>query len=267
MKDYTHVFAMMPVEAFMDHRLSLIQLRILGALYTWRDKNTNVAQVYRFQIADRCGYSDRTISEHTTKLQALGWLKKIGEGGRGVQSKYQVTVPELGTVSDSKTVPEVGTVPDPALKRFPIRRKNGSRTENTLQNNYRLSTDLEGATAPPPKKQKRKQQLPEGFSPTQKHQELATSLGVDLSQEFEQFKDYHGAKGTTMLNWDLAFNTWLRRANKFQRGNSNAASKQFHNESAFERGKRKRAEIERALDQESEPRLGQDAGNVRLNVG
>lgn len=152
MKAYTHVFAMMPVEAFLDHRLSLIQLRILGAIFTWRDKNTNVAKVYRHQIRERCGYSDRTISENTSKLQKNGWLEKLGDGGRGLQTTYRVTVPELGTV------PEPGTVPGPAHKRFPDRRKNGSRTGNTLQNNYRTTTeegsartDAEVSPGEPPK--------------------------------------------------------------------------------------------------------------------
>jgi hypothetical protein len=59
--------------------------------------------------------------------------------------------------------------------------------------------------------------LPEDFEPKQSHYDLADSLTVILFDELPQFCDYHVAKGSTMTNWDLALNTWLRNAKKFRK--------------------------------------------------
>lgn len=61
-------------------------------------------------------------------------------------------------------------------------------------------------------------QLPKDFAPTAYHHNLAAELGVDFSSEFTQFKDFHGSKGSTFKDWNLALNTWLRNAKKFNRG-------------------------------------------------
>lgn len=65
---------------------------------------------------------------------------------------------------------------------------------------------------------KRATQLPDDWQPNERHRELATSLGVDLDRERQQFEDHHAAKGSTFKDWDRAFNTWLRNAQEFGRG-------------------------------------------------
>lgn len=58
-------------------------------------------------------------------------------------------------------------------------------------------------------------QIPESFSPSEYHQRIARELQVDLTAEFTQFKDHHGARGSTFKDWNLALNTWLRNAKRF----------------------------------------------------
>lgn len=58
--------------------------------------------------------------------------------------------------------------------------------------------------------------LPSSWSPSDNHQSLASSLGVDLSVEAAQFADFHQAKGSKFKDWDAAFRTWLRNAKKYQ---------------------------------------------------
>lgn len=58
---------------------------------------------------------------------------------------------------------------------------------------------------------KRAHQLPEDFEPNATNRRIAEERGLDLRSVFEQFADHHRAKGTTMKDWHLAFNTWLRR--------------------------------------------------------
>lgn len=62
---------------------------------------------------------------------------------------------------------------------------------------------------------KRKKKLPQDFKPNEKHQALATQLQINLDQELEQFIDHHRARGTTMIDWNAALNTWIRNATKY----------------------------------------------------
>jgi Helix-turn-helix domain len=106
------IITIMPISVLLDHRLTLIQTRVLAAIFSFRNKETGMASIKRETIAIRCGYSNRTISEATTQLERLGWLVKSGKGGFSKASEFRVTVPDLGTVLESETVPDVGTVPD-----------------------------------------------------------------------------------------------------------------------------------------------------------
>lgn len=105
--DEKFIFA--PVDVIKDHRLSLMQLRVLLALFSFRSKNTDVVFPKRSKLAQRCGYSEKIISRTTTQLVNLGWIEKIGNGGRSAPCKYKITVPDFDeTVTDSvpKTVTE-----------------------------------------------------------------------------------------------------------------------------------------------------------------
>lgn len=115
------IITIMPIAVLLDHRLTLIQTRVLGAIFSFRNKDTGVASIKRETIAIRCGYSNRTISEATTQLERLGWLVKNGKGGFSKASEFRVTVPDLGTVPEAGTVPgsPSTTVPDPASKTVP----------------------------------------------------------------------------------------------------------------------------------------------------
>lgn len=42
---------------------------------------------------------------------------------------------------------------------------------------------------------------------------------MNLDAAFAKFMDHHGSKGSTYKNWDLAFNSWLRKEQEFTRGN------------------------------------------------
>lgn len=61
--------------------------------------------------------------------------------------------------------------------------------------------------------------LPADFRPSEKHQALATSEGVDLRGEWVKFCDHHRAKGSTFKDWSAALNNWIRRAAEYGGGN------------------------------------------------
>ena len=62
---------------------------------------------------------------------------------------------------------------------------------------------------------KRARQLPPDFTPDDTHRAKAQELGVNLVTEFEAFKDYNRARGTTFKDWSAGLMTWIRNAAKF----------------------------------------------------
>ena len=89
-------------------------MRVLIALYTFRNKSTETAQPTREAISERTGMAQHKISKATSDLERLGWITKVGNGGRSMATTYRVHVPETltnsGTVYEAETVPEQDTV-------------------------------------------------------------------------------------------------------------------------------------------------------------
>lgn len=98
------IFSIVPIEVWADKRLTLEQMRVLGALLSFRAKNTDTVWPKREQIAERCGMHITNISTATTALCNLGWLVKDGSGGNGRATRYKITVPDLETVAEQATV-------------------------------------------------------------------------------------------------------------------------------------------------------------------
>jgi hypothetical protein len=102
------IFSIVPIEVWLDKRLTLEQVRVLGALLSFRGKNTNTVWPKREVLATRCAMPVAKISEATSSLVRLGWLEKNGRGGFSKPTSYTLTVPESVTVPQSGTVPPSG---------------------------------------------------------------------------------------------------------------------------------------------------------------
>lgn len=128
-------FGIVPVEVAMDARLTLQQMRVLVALYTFRNRNTEMAHPTREEIRERTGMALSKISTATTDLERLGWLTKAGNGGRSQATRYRVHVPE--TITESGTVTESETVTESALNPSRIGNEtvpdSGRGKEQTIQ--------------------------------------------------------------------------------------------------------------------------------------
>lgn len=99
-----HIISIVPIEVCLDHRLTLTQIRVLVALFSFRNKDTGVAKVKRSTLSERCGYPETRISTTTSELVSLGWIEKEGKGGFSQPSSYRVTTPDLATITESVTV-------------------------------------------------------------------------------------------------------------------------------------------------------------------
>ena len=113
-------FIITPREIIEDTRLTMWHIKVLLALYSFRNKNTDLVYPSRESITKRCGIRPSNISKTTSELVDLGWLEKTGKGG--TSTTYKVTVPDSSTVPDfsTPTVPESSTHKN-TIKENPIK--------------------------------------------------------------------------------------------------------------------------------------------------
>ena len=103
------IFAITPIEVIQDQRLTKRQIKVLIALLSFRGKNTNTVWPSREKLSQRCNLPVTRISQTTSELVDLGWLTKDGKGGFSKSTRYQITVPNLVTVTKSVTVTKTVT--------------------------------------------------------------------------------------------------------------------------------------------------------------
>jgi hypothetical protein len=99
-------FSILPIEVLKDTRLTLRDLRVLIALYGFKDR-FGCCWPSRGLLAVLTGLPLPRISSVTTRLVALGWVRKEGSGGRSRSCRYWLRVPE--TVTELVTVTEAVT--------------------------------------------------------------------------------------------------------------------------------------------------------------
>ena len=82
-----------PNEVWADGRLTLWHLKVLGALYSFKGRGHEVWPT-REKIAQRCGgMHPANVGKATADLVKMGWVSKVGGGGRGAPVHYILHVP------------------------------------------------------------------------------------------------------------------------------------------------------------------------------
>lgn len=134
-------FSVVPIEAFTDKRLTLEQLRVLGVLYSFKNKESNTVFPSRDAIAERCGMHKANISMATSGLEKLGWVSKEGKGGHSRATRYTLHIPETvaqsATVAGQTTVAQsaTGGVADQAT-RLPVAESATRKEQSSEQTTY-----------------------------------------------------------------------------------------------------------------------------------
>ncbi|HGT3177544.1 TPA: helix-turn-helix domain-containing protein [Klebsiella variicola] len=54
--------------------------------------------------------------------------------------------------------------------------------------------------------------FPPAFKPSADHVAIASEKGISIETELLNFRDYHQARGTKLIDWNSAFRVWLRNA-------------------------------------------------------
>jgi len=101
-------YAFIPLEVIQDNRLTKRQLKVLIALFSFKNK-INIVWPSREKLSKRCGMPITRVSEVTGQLVDLGWVIKTGKGGFSRPTHYEITVPKLVTVTKTVTVTGLGS--------------------------------------------------------------------------------------------------------------------------------------------------------------
>lgn len=160
-------------------------------------------------IADQCEISKRSVMSHIDDLCQSGLLKKVfRKGPKGNSTNiYILTLPSAGdslpSAGDSLGG-SAGAAPRISHSFEPVNEPNSlsGREGFTSEAAKRRIGISPGGEIP----------LPPMFKPNEEHIAMAREKGVSIETELLNFKDYHTARGTMLLDWNSAFRVWIRNA-------------------------------------------------------
>ena len=166
------------------------------------------------KLAAKTRQSERTVQYQLRRMEASGWLLRVGHGngGRSQTTEYRISPlwlkgAEIAPIQKGATDDTKGCNPRQERVQPIAPANNHHRTIN--------EPSLNRVVAAAPTKPSRGTTAPSGFTPDQTAHDIAASTGVNLQAELANFLDHHAARGTVFKDWQAAFRTWLRNAVKF----------------------------------------------------
>lgn len=174
-------------------------------------------------IADQCECSKSAVRNHIDALEEMGLLKRenrVGvNNGKGNTSNVYYLNLDVTPMPPKSTgvcheiappMPSDGTPPMPP---------DGTRTSHSFEPvtepdslsargqfiseaaKRRIGISPNGEIPFPP-----------AFKPLADHIAIASEKGINIETELLNFRDYHKARGTKLIDWNSAFRVWLRNA-------------------------------------------------------
>lgn len=174
-------------------------------------------------IADHCECSKTAVRNHIDALEEMGILKRenrigVANGKGNTSNVYYLNMDatpmplkSTGVCNDvAPPMPPDGTPPMPP---------DGTRTSHSFEpvNEPNSLSGREGFMSEAAKRRIGISPggaipLPPMFKPSEEHIAMAREKGVSIETELLNFKDYHTARGTMLLDWNSAFRVWIRNA-------------------------------------------------------
>lgn len=174
-------------------------------------------------IADQCECSKSAVRNHIDALEDMGLIKRenrVGvNNGKGNTSNVYYLNLDVTPMPPKSTgvcheiappMPSDGTPPMPP---------DGTRTSHSFESvtepdslsargqfiseaaKRRIGISPNGEIPFPP-----------AFKPSADHIAIASEKGINIETELLNFRDYHQARGTKLIDWNSAFRVWLRNA-------------------------------------------------------
>jgi hypothetical protein len=171
-------------------------------------------------LAEKTRQSERSVQYQLRRMQEVGWLILVnaGNGGRSMHSEYRIS---LGWIKGAEIAPfKKGATDDE--KGANDSTKGCNPEQKRVQpiapaNNHHRTINESSGTVIGAAAQKTKTALPDDFQPNDTATQMATELGLSIASEQAAIEDHHVANGTKFKDWQAAFRTWLRNANRFAR--------------------------------------------------
>ena len=195
-------FTRVPNSAVNDERLDL---KARGLLLIMLSKPNGWTFRER-QLAEAAGVGRDQVNTAMRKLIESGYVRRYRET---VEGKPPVTVTEVFDCAQTvDSAPESARVGKPGVGKPEVRKTRPLSNEGFLVTNEgsnssptsRKTAYRDSWTADPEQLQKLNDKYPK----------------LRLRDELEKFADHHKAKGSKFADWDAAFRTWCRNAEKFR---------------------------------------------------
>ena len=208
-------FSIIP-EWLLDSGCSDKAIRLYAVLSRYADNDDLTAYPGRSTLAKRMGCHRATVDRAVEELQQLGAITKRV---RVADGKYQSSLYTIRRASPSRTH---ATTPVAPVQ--PPRRTRAATPVAPVQPppSHPCDIELEPLNVEPSRTRTtndaRRRGLPSGWQPSGKTAENMRGKfpNLDLNLEAEKFQDYHRAKGSKFADWDAAFRTWCRNAEKYR---------------------------------------------------
>lgn len=91
---------MLPIDVIRDDRLSMWQIKVLIALFSFRDGMTRTYYPSLGRLADRVGMRQHVVQHVIDSLVDLGWLVPVDGKKNWEEKAYELVVPELEVIND-----------------------------------------------------------------------------------------------------------------------------------------------------------------------
>lgn len=218
-------FAIFPIE-LLQLDLSETELRVLIALYSFRDKHANTVWPSLDLLAERAGVKDKTrVSKITSKLMERNLItkKKRGFTGGNVYG-FVSESDDVANLDESAKLgekPKLGKCANAKLDESANSNLDESAKCNELTNEHTNEHTRELGSPPAQRKHADAQRthsgcrLPDDWTPDVVFAASNGMSELDALTEAERFRDYWrsvaGAKGRKS-DWQATWRNWIRRA-------------------------------------------------------
>jgi hypothetical protein len=159
----------------------------------------------------------KLVQRSLQRLRASGYINyRPGDGQRGLYAvllnKYE---PRVGGLCGMRlNAFAAGSLEQPVYEPANSRATVEGTEERPIQEVQEVQEESEAR-----KPRRRATGLPPDFQPNESHRKLACKLGVDLEEQFAQFRDWVADKGVTSKDWSARLRNFIRKAPQFQRAN------------------------------------------------
>lgn len=164
-------------------------------------------------LADITGLTDRGVQKALAGLREADLVSVEAGGGRGKTTCYRIQKGEPGSAKGEPHTPNseaerVNQVPE-RVNDVPERVNQVHPEAKEASRSKKESGDREASP------RSRATRIAAGWWPDEAGMKYAAGLSLPMQATVEKFRDYHAAKGSTMVNWDAAWRTWCRNEIEF----------------------------------------------------